>query len=45
MTAILDGGKSGVDLGLAIIPGVVITSTYIFLLTNGGPQELQVFGC
>jgi hypothetical protein len=40
INAVLDGGKSGVDLGLAIIPGVVIISTFIFLLTNGGPQEL-----
>lgn len=40
INAILDGGKSGVDLGLAIIPGVLIISTFIFLLTNGGSQEL-----
>ncbi len=40
MNAILDGGKSGVDLGLAIIPGVVIISTFVFLLTNSGPQQL-----
>lgn len=40
INAVLDGGKSGVDLGLAIIPGVVIISTFIFLMTNGGPQEL-----
>ncbi len=34
MNAVLDGGRSGVDLGLGIIPGVVIISTVIFLLTN-----------
>ena len=35
LNAILDGGKSGVDVGLAIIPGVVVISTFVMLLTFG----------
>ena len=33
--AILDGGKSGVDMGRAIIPGVVVICTLVMMLTNG----------
>ena len=33
--SILDGGKVGVDIGLSIIPGVVIICTLVILLTNG----------
>lgn len=41
LNAVLDGGKDGVDLGLAIIPGVVIISTAVFLLTFGaGPSDV-----
>lgn len=35
LNALLDGGKSGVELGLAIIPGVIIISTAVFLMTFG----------
>ena len=35
MDAILSGGKSGVDMGLAIIPGVLIICTLVLMLTNG----------
>lgn len=35
MTAILEGGKSGVDIGLSIIPGVVVICTTVMLLTFG----------
>lgn len=35
LNAILDGGKSGVEVGLAIIPGVVVISTFVMLLTFG----------
>ena len=38
LNALLDGGKSGVDVGLAIIPGVLIISTLVMLLTFG-PSE------
>ena len=33
LNAILDGGKSGVTLGLQIIPGVLIITTFVLLLT------------
>ena len=35
LNAILDGGKEGVDLGLAIIPGVLIISSLVMLFTFG----------
>ena len=35
LNAILDGGKSGVEIGLAIIPGVLIISTFVMILTFG----------
>ena len=36
LNALLDGGKSGVDIGLAIIPGVLIICTLVMLFTFGG---------
>lgn len=33
--AILQGGKQGVDLGLSIIPGVLIICSIVLILTNG----------
>ncbi len=35
LNSILDGGKTGVDIGLAIIPGVLIISTFVMILTFG----------
>lgn len=35
MDSMLDGGKAGVDMGFAIIPGVLIICTIVLLLTNG----------
>ncbi|KAB3529832.1 CD0519/CD1768 family membrane protein [Alkaliphilus serpentinus] len=35
LDAILEGGKSGVELGLAIIPGVLFICTIVMLLTFG----------
>lgn len=35
LNSILDGGKSGVELGLSIIPGVLIISSIIMILTFG----------
>lgn len=35
LEAALEGGKSGVKLGLDIIPGVLIICTLVMLLTNG----------
>ena len=39
LDALLSGGKSGVDMGMAVIPGVLIICTVIMMLTNGvGPE-------
>lgn len=38
INALLDGGKSGVDVGLSIIPGVLIISTLVMIVTFG-PSE------
>lgn len=38
LAASLDGGKNGVDIGLQIIPGVLIISTLVILLTNTMPD-------
>mgnify|MGYP003998292713 CR=1 FL=1 len=35
LNAILDGGKQGVDLGLAIIPGVLIITTFVMTISFG----------
>lgn len=37
--ALLEGGKSGVDIGLAIIPGVLIICTLVMMFTFGGSSE------
>ena len=42
ITAFLDGGKVGVDMGLAIIPGVCLICSIVLLLTNG-PGEGGVY--
>ena len=33
LNALLDGGKGGVDVGMSIIPGVLIISTFVMILT------------
>lgn len=38
LESLLDGGKAGVEMGLSIIPGVLIISTFVMMLTNG-PSE------
>lgn len=39
LNAVLDGGKKGVEVGLSIIPGVLVISTLVMLLTFGpGPN-------
>ena len=35
LNALLDGGRTGVDVGFAIIPGVLIISTLVMILTLG----------
>ena len=39
LDAILDGGKNGVELGLQIIPGVLIITTAVIMLTFGAGPE------
>ena len=39
LDALLSGGKSGVDMGMAIIPGVLIICTIIMMLTNGAGEN------
>ena len=38
MDAMLEGGKTGVDMGLSVIPGVLIICTLVLMLTNGMPD-------
>ncbi|GAB6188817.1 membrane protein [Marinitoga arctica] len=38
---LLEGGKVGVDLGLSIIPGVLIISTIVMMFTNG-PKDPSI---
>lgn len=35
LNATFDGGKTGVELGLSIIPGILIFTTLVMMLTNG----------
>ena len=35
LNSLLDGGRTGVDIGIAIIPGVLIISTLVMILTFG----------
>ena len=35
LNSLLDGGRTGVDVGIAIIPGVLIISTFVMVLTFG----------
>ena len=44
LNSLLDGGKMGVDLGLAIIPGVLIISTMVMMLTFGPSANGQFTG-
>ncbi|MBS4540130.1 hypothetical protein GOQ27_16750 [Clostridium sp. D2Q-11] len=41
LTAFLEGGKMGVDIGLSIIPGVLIICTIIMILTFGPSDAIQ----
>ena len=38
MDAMLEGGKTGVDMGMSVIPGVLIICTLVLMLTNSMPQ-------
>ncbi len=37
MDAMLEGGKTGVEMGMSVIPGVLIICTLVLMLTNGAP--------
>ena len=43
LNAILEGGKTGVDLGLAIIPGVLVISAFVMILTFGPNAETGTY--
>lgn len=42
LAAMLEGGNSGVQMGMAIIPGVLIICTLVLMLTNG-PSEAGIY--
>ena len=42
MESMLEGGKSGVSMGVSIVPGVLIICTIVMMLTNG-PSENGTF--
>lgn len=44
LDSLLDGGRTGVDVGLAIIPGVLIISTLVMLFTFGPSAAGQYTG-
>ncbi len=39
LNALLDGGRTGVDVGMAIIPGVLIISTLVMMMTFGPSDD------
>lgn len=39
LNSLLDGGRTGVDVGIAIIPGVLIISTFVMILTFGASAD------
>ena len=43
LDALLDGGKTGVEVGLAIIPGVLIISTLVMMFTFGEDPETGTY--
>lgn len=44
LDALLEGGKSGVDIGLSIIPGVLIVCSLIVLMTNSPADPIPGVG-
>lgn len=43
LNGLLDGGRTGVDVGIAIIPGVLIISTFVMILTFGADAETSQY--
>ena len=39
LNALLEGGKKGVDLGIAIIPGVLLICSMVMMLSGGMPAD------
>lgn len=39
LNSLLDGGRTGVEVGLTIIPGVLIISSFVMILTFGASAE------
>lgn len=39
INALLEGGKNGVDMGVSIIPGVLVICTIVMMLTNGSNAD------
>ncbi|MBQ3190952.1 MAG: hypothetical protein IJB61_06920 [Bacteroides sp] len=39
LNSLLDGGRTGVDVGIAIIPGVLIISTLVMIMTFGAGAD------
>ena len=44
LNALLDGGRTGVDVGIAILPGVLIISTLVMVLTFGASATGEYTG-
>ncbi len=44
LNSLLDGGRTGVDVGIAIIPGVLIISTLVMILTFGASASGEYTG-
>lgn len=44
LNSLLDGGRTGVDVGIAIIPGVLIISTLVMILTFGPSSSGEYTG-
>jgi hypothetical protein len=44
LNSLLDGGRTGVDVGIAIIPGVLIISTLVMILTFGASANGEYTG-
>ena len=44
LNTVLDGGKSGVEIGVAVIPGVLVISTFIMIFTFGASESGEYTG-
>lgn len=42
LKCIIDGGEKGVELGMSIVPGVLVVCTFVFMITNG-PSDSGVY--